>query len=364
MAQGGGDKGGQDKSEKPTPKRLRDARKKGQVWHSQDFTTLAVLIATFMAFGYSISYVSSEIKRLMRTTFDLIAQPSIPIESVFHLLSAAFTVLVKVSIPVASGALLGALFIAYLQVGPVFSMEPLKPQINRLNVIEGLKNMFKSKNFIELIKNIIKISFIFIIAFLIVKGVIGDFLMTLTLPLEQSIQIGSLLVTQFLVRVFILFLLLAIMDLYIQRRDYMKQLMMTKEEVKREYKEDEGDPLIKSARKQIHMEMAMGDTRQAVKTADVVVTNPTHLAVVIKYNAKEMAAPQIVAKGQRLFAEYIRELAKEFDIPVLSNIPLAWSLVELEIGDEVPAELYQAVAEILTFVYKMKEGKGESPMGS
>ncbi|MBI1908735.1 MAG: type III secretion system export apparatus subunit SctU [Deltaproteobacteria bacterium] len=355
MAQGGSDKGSQEKTEEATPKRLRDARKKGQVWQSRDLTTLAVMILSFMAFGFSVSFLSSEIKRIMRMTFEAIARPEIPIETLFKLAEASFVVLITVSAPVVAAAVLGGLVVGYLQVGPVFAMEPLKPDINKLNAVEGLKNMFKMKTFVELVKNILKISFIFFIAYWLIKGILSDFLMTVTLPLEQSIQVGSVLVTRFLIRVFILFLILAIMDMYIQRRDFMKQLKMTKEEVKREYKEDEGDPLIKSARKQIHMEMAMGDTRQAVKTADVVVTNPTHLAVVIKYDGQEMAAPQIVAKGQRLFAEYIRELAKEFNVPVMQNIPLAWSLIELEIGDEIPENLYQAVAEILTFVYQMRE---------
>ena len=137
-------------------------------------------------------------------------------------------------------------------------------------------------------------------------------------------------------------------------------MKMTKDEVKREYKEDEGDPLIKGQRKQLHQELAMSDVAQQVSKSDVVVTNPTHIAVAIKYDSAEAVAPEIMAKGQRLYAQHIRELADQHDIPIMRNIPLAWALIELEVGDEVPEHLYQAVAEILAFVYRLKAEKEHS----
>jgi flagellar biosynthetic protein FlhB len=140
----------------------------------------------------------------------------------------------------------------------------------------------------------------------------------------------------------------------------MKQMRMTKDEVKREYKQDEGDPHIKSHRRALHREMVFGDMPKQVKSADVVVTNPVHVAVAIKYDKEEMSAPEIVAKGQRLFAERIRKIAEENGVPIMRNVPLAWSLVEMEIGDEIPEELYAAVAEILAIVYKMKKGQGRT----
>lgn len=136
----------------------------------------------------------------------------------------------------------------------------------------------------------------------------------------------------------------------------MKDMRMSKDEVKREYKQDEGDPLIKSVRKQLYQELVMSDVKQAVSVSDFVVTNPTHVAVAVKYNEADMIAPQVMASGQRLMADAIRTFAEEFNIPIMRNVPLAWALLEIDIGDDIPEDLYQAVAELLVIVYRMKEG--------
>ncbi len=187
------------------------------------------------------------------------------------------------------------------------------------------------------------------------RGRCGGFNSGVVREARRLLRPDGMIIVKFLVRFLIVFLLVAAMDIFLQRKEYIKNLKMSKDEVKREYKEDEGDPLIKGHRRQLHMEMAMGDVRQKVKNADAVVTNPTHLAIAIQYDKKEMIAPQVVAKGQRLFAEIIKEIAKENDVPIIRNVPLAWALIELEIEDEIPEKLYVATAEILTFVYKMKE---------
>ncbi len=143
----------------------------------------------------------------------------------------------------------------------------------------------------------------------------------------------------------------------------MKQMKMSKDEVKREYKQDEGDPHSKGHRKQLHREFAFGDARQAVKQSDVVVTNPVHVAIAIKYDRGAMAAPQMMIKGQRVFADTIRKYAEEFEIPIMRNIPLAWALFELEESSEIPEELYGAVAEVLAYVYRMKQLKDQQQGG-
>lgn len=355
MAQGGGGQSSQEKTEEATPKRLRDARKKGQVWHSRDLSTILVLIACFISLAMTISYTSTQLQDLMKALFSLTSDPELPLESMFSSIQSSVTTLVVVTLPILLTAFITALVISFVQVGPVFSMEPLKPQLKKLNMLEGIKNMFKMKAFVELVKNIAKILGIFLIAYLVIQDVLGDFIQMPLASIQDSAKFGGEIINRFMLRVFAVFFLVAILDVFFQHKDYKKNLKMTKEEVKREYKEDEGDPLIKSTRKQLHREMAMGDTRQQVKNSDVVVTNPTHLAVALKYDDKEMVAPQITTKGQRLFAEYIQELAKEFNIPIVRNVPLAWSLIELEVDDEIPADLYKAVAEVLTFVYQLRE---------
>lgn len=352
MAQGDSS---QEKTEQPTPKRLRDARKKGQVFHSKDLDAVLALVAIFAAIAFSHSFMSSRLKELMDAAFKVISRPDLGVDDIYQLGELAFMTAIKVSAPVIATAFFTALLVGFAQVGPVFSMDPLMPQLKKLNMIENLKNMAKPKTLFELLKNIVKLVVIFLIAYSVVKGMLEPFLLTVTTSLEGAAKLGSMVIVRFMIRFLILFLIIAILDLMIQRRDYIKNLKMSKEEVKREYKEDEGDPLIKGHRRQLHQEMAMGDTRQKVKNADAVITNPTHLAIAIQYDKKEMMAPQIVAKGQRLFAEYIRQLAQEYDVPIIRNVPLAWSLIELEIDDEIPEKLYVTVAEILTFVYKLKE---------
>ncbi len=347
----------QEKTEDPTPKRLRDARKKGQVYKSRDLETMMVLVAAFGALAVMRPYVSGELQRLMELAFNSIARSDFEMSLIYKLSLASLMTLLKVSAPFLITVALVAALVGFLQVGPVFSVEPLKPQTKRLNAIENLKNMFKPKILFELAKNIFKIVLVFVIAYFVLKGMLDSFLLSLTAPLEGATQVGQTMLVRFLFRFFIFFLILAILDFWMQRREYIKNLKMTKEEVKREYKEDEGDPLIRAHRKQLHMEMVMGDVRQQVKSADVVITNPTHIAVALKYDREQMAAPQMVAKGQRLFAEMIRQLAEEYQIPIVRNIPLAWSLIELEIGDEIPENLYLAAAEVLTFVYRLKQGR-------
>ena len=347
----------QEKTEQPTPKRLRDARKKGQVFHSKDLDAVVILLAAFSAIAFSRSFMMREFRDLMQTTFQAAGQSVITMDDIYRLGKLSLLTLVKVLAPILGTTFLTAALVGFLQVGPVFSIDPLKPSLKKLNAIENLQNMMKPKTLFELFKNIVKVIAVSFIAYGVLKGMLEPFLMTVSAPIDGSAALGAMVIIRFMIRFLILFILVAILDVMMQRHEYIKNLKMSKDEVKREYKEDEGDPLIKGHRKQLHMEMAMGDVKQRVKTADAVITNPTHLAIAIKYDKGEMAAPQVVAKGQRLFAEYIRDLAKEHDIPIIRNIPLAWSLIELEIDDEIPETLFVAVAEILTFVYKLKEGQ-------
>lgn len=348
---------GQEKTEEATPKRLRDARKKGQVARSRDMNTIVILIAAFAIIIFMRGYIGDELRAFMVSNFNLVSQKDLTIETVFLEAHRSGITFVRVMAPFLIAIAVIAIGVGFLQTGPIFSGEPVKPQTKRLNIVENLKNMFKITTLVELIKNIAKISLIFLLAYLVIADSLREVVLTVTAAPDRSSWLAARLVAVFLAKVFIVFIAIAIIDFMVQRWQYKKQLKMTKEEVKREYKQDEGDPLIKSMRKHLHQELAMSDTKQAVRSADAVITNPTEIAVAIKYDDKEMAAPQILAKGQRLFAQAIREYAEEAGVPIVQNIPLAWTLVELDIGDEIPEELYAAIAEILVFVYKMKKEK-------
>lgn len=354
MADDGGSS--QEKTEEPTPKRLRDARKKGQVAKSRDLNTVVILIAAVAAIWATAGFVSEQLQYAMRYSFTVAAKSNITVPDMVQYATVNFFQYIKAVLPILGIVTLAALAVGYLQIGPVFSADPLTPQMKRLNAIENLKNMFKATTFIELIKNIAKLTLIFLLAYWVLKGSLNLVLETVNMDLLNFTTATSSVILKFLVRVLACFIVIAIIDFFVQRHQYIKQLRMSKEEVKREYKQDEGDPHIKAHRRQLHQELAMSDVRQAVGASDAVITNPTELAIAIKYDDKEMMAPQIMAKGQRLFAQMIREVAAEHQVPIIRNIPLAWALIELEVGDEIPEELYQAVAEVLIVIYRMRQG--------
>jgi len=350
----------QEKTEDATPKRLREARKKGQVPKSRDLSTIFVLVVFFGALCISMSFMGGELKLLMTNVFNAVGDKDLTGAEMMNLGKACLWTMAKVCTPALLAGFFIALVVGYLQVGPIFSMEPLKPQGKKLNPLEGLKNMFKTQSFIELVKNILKITFIFYISYSVLNSNLFEIIQTTRLSVLDSARIGGDLIFKIVLRVLLLFVAIAIADFMVQRWQFMKQMRMSKDEVKREYKQDEGDPHIKSHRRALHREMVFSDMPQKVRQSDVVVTNPIHIAVAIKYDKEEMGAPEIMAKGERLFADSIRKVAEESGVPIMRNIPLAWSLIELEVGDEVPEELYTAVAEILAIVYKMKQNASGS----
>lgn len=345
----------QEKTEEATPRRLREARKKGQVAKSRDLNTVIILIVAFALIAVMIPYFYRLMNEILVSSFQFVSYANIEEDSLLKFLRESFITYLKAVFPYMLVVVGISLAVGFLQIGPIFSAEPIKPQWKRLNIVENVKNMFKMTTLVELIKNIIKVVLIFYLAYYVIKNNLVQILLTVSSDLTQSTQVAGSVITSFMLRVFVVFIIVAILDVMVQRWHYKKQLRMTKEEVKREYKQDEGDPIIKSVRKQLHQELAMSDTRQAVSVSDAVITNPTHVAVAVKYDDKEMMAPQIMAKGQRWFAEKIKEFAKETGTPIIENPPLAWALVDLDVGDEVPEELYQTVAEVLVYVYRLKE---------
>ncbi|MCP5468047.1 MAG: type III secretion system export apparatus subunit SctU [Deltaproteobacteria bacterium] len=348
----------QEKTEEATPKKLREARKKGQVPKSRDVSTIVVLIIVFAMLAVGMGWAGQQIKGFMTLAFEQASNPnSFQGGQFVELGTEALLTLAKVFLPIALAAVVVGAFSGFLQVGSVFATDPLKPKLQKLNALEGLKNMFKTQTFIELIKNIAKMTVVFYLAYSTMKGEIQAVLRTVNSPIEESAAVTGGLIFSFMVKVLIAFLFISMIDFIVQKKQFMKQMRMTKDEVKREYKQDEGDPMIKGQRKQIHREMVFGDVKRQVAKSDVVVTNPNHVAVALKYDRSEMVAPEIMIRGQRSFADTIKKYAEEFEIPMMRNVPLAWALFDLEEGEEIPEELYEAVAEILSYVYRMKQEK-------
>jgi flagellar biosynthesis protein FlhB len=357
----GGDQGSQEKTEEATPRRMREARKKGQVAKSRDLNTIVILIVAFGTVAALFGYIGDQLMQILDQVFMVTQQKTVLNRELFAHIQTASYLYVSAIAPYLAIVVFTALMVGFLQVGPIFSTETIKMQAKRLNIVENVKNMAKIKTLIELIKNVAKLSIIFLIAFVVIRNRVGAVLRTMTGTPQEGAAVAADVVMSFLFWVCVAFVLIAIIDLFVERWDYKKKLRMSKDEVKREWKQDEGDPMIKSTRRELHRELAMGDTRSAVAAADAVITNPTELAIAIKYDDHEMVAPQILAKGQRLFAQTIREIAEEVGTPIMQNVPLAWALIELEVGDEIPEALYSTVAELLLIVYRMRDDHEGAP---
>ncbi|HEX8704834.1 MAG TPA: type III secretion system export apparatus subunit SctU [Myxococcaceae bacterium] len=345
-----------EKTEEPTQKKLDDSRKKGQVWKSKDLTGVFVFLVGLGALKGSWGLIEEEVKTLFAFTFDHIGKPETLDVATGQMLDMSVRTVILLTIPVAlSGAIIGGL-VEFLQVGALFTMDPLMPKFDKLNPINGLKNMFSKKAIVELIKNLAKITIAAYVVFGVVRDAMGMVVQTQLMNVQGIMAVMGELVYRVAMRVGLVFLLFGIFDVWWQRKSFMKDMMMSKEDVKKEYKESEGDPHHKAHRKQMHQEIMEGAQMESVKSADVIVTNPDHVAVALKYDREKDSAPRVIAKGLDFKAERIKELARQSDVPLLRNVPLAHSLLRVDVGQDIPEDLYDAVAEVLNFVYGLKTG--------
>ena len=290
----------QEKTEDATPKKLREARNKGQVAKSRDLTTVFVMVVVFFVFAISLKHMSFHLKQLMEEVFTAVGEGQIQEYRLWELSKLSLFALAQVLWPILLAGFLSAILIGMGQVGAIFTTEPLMPKLEKLNPIEGLKNMFKMVTFIELIKNIAKLFLVLYLAYSTVKVFTQEILLSSQITLAQSVALTGEMIYLFLIKVAVVFFVIALIDIYVQRWNYLKNLRMTKDEIKREYKQDEGDPQIKSERRRIHRDMVFGDVKNSVKKSNAVVSNPVHVAVAIRYSRDEMAAPEIMAKGHKI----------------------------------------------------------------
>jgi flagellar biosynthetic protein FlhB len=349
---------GGEKTEQPTPKKIRDSRKKGQVAKSQDLTTAILFFVVFVVLILSMGRNSEILQESMRSYFaQAFEMPAMTPEAAYSLMMGGIKVMFRVIAPILGAGFVVAVAVSFVQVGALFTMEPMKPKLNKLDPIKGFKNkFFSAQTYIEFFKSLFKLTVVGGLLYFVVQRALGDVSLTVRQPISASTALTNKLLASLGTKTGFLLILLGAVDVFIQRWQHTKKLKMSKEEVKREHKESEGDPQYKGQRKRMHQEILAHSAVENVKTADVVVTNPTHIAVAIRYKKDEMGAPQVAAKGERLVAQQIIEIAKKYKIPIMRNIPLAHALNELEEGDEIPEDLYTAVAEVLNWVYSQKQG--------
>jgi len=344
-----------EKTEKATPKRRQEARKRGQVLKSPEVNSVLVLFASFLLLKFLLPTMLGEIQNYIYVLWSQMPGTSVTVENITPLLLGLVILFLKLIIPLLAIVAVIGVAANLVQVGFLFTTETLQIKLSRINSLEGFKRIFSKKALAELLKSIGKIGLISYITYTGIKDKVGSFPYLMDMEVINILNfLGEILFT-ILWKVIVLLAVLAVFDYLYQKYEYETSLKMSKQEIKDEYKNIEGDPLIKGKIKERQRQMAMNRMMQEVPKADVIITNPTHFAVAIRYDAQTMDAPMVIAKGQDLVALRIKDLAKEKGVPTVENKPLAQVLFyNVELNEQIPENLFQAVAEILAFVYRLK----------
>jgi type III secretion protein U len=346
-----------EKTEQPTPKRLRDARKKGQVAKSREIGSTANIMGVFVFLWIAGELFVTHCKELMVMGTQGYDAPFE--EALKSVASGIATELILLTFPLLLLVIVLGIAANFFQVGALFAPELVKPDLKRLNPASAVKKIFSKKNLMEFIKSLLQIVFISILLYLVIKRALPDMLAIPYGGMEGIWGVSSSILKRLVIYSSLAFVTVAAADYFFQKSQMLKELRMTKEEVKQEYKEMEGDPLIKSKRKQFHRELLTNKMLQSVRKATVVVTNPTRLAVALFYDREEKKLPRVLAKGENLLAKRIVEIAREEEIPVMINVPLAQDLYARgNLNDYIPSELIEPVAEVLKWVYQLKSQRG------
>jgi len=338
-----------EKTEKATPKKLRDAKKKGQVAKSQDLPSAFTFIASIAIIMAMSRFLYDQLGGFIVSTFNMITYGNLD-AAVSQLFVQSIVVIFMASMPVLVAVAFIGVVINFLSVGPMLSFEVFKFDIKKFDPVQNLKAKFKLKTLVELLKSVLKIS----IAAWLIYGVMYNSIPTLvkavSMPMSSSLLILHAFLMEVVIKVGLFFIIVAIADFVYQRKNFAKEMKMEKFEIKQEYKNSEGDPHIKGKRRQIAQEIAYQEG-PSVKGAKAVVTNPTHLAIAIGYEKDVDAAPYILAKGENYKAEHIIKLADQYNVPVIRNIKLAHNLfANGELNEFVPEDTYEPLAEILRWI--------------
>jgi flagellar biosynthetic protein FlhB len=347
-----------EKTEPATPKRRHEMRQKGQIPKSRELTTALILLISFWSLRLLSGYISKDVVATMR---NYLSFPK-DIDAVFthtnitKLFMQLMLTLGKVIAPILLIIALVAIIVNYLQVGVIFTTKPLIPSFNKMNPVEGFKRLFSKTAFVEFLKSVLKIGIIGFVVYDYLSDNIKIVPELLNMNMESTVVFIGNTVINIGIRAAVVLLILSLFDYGYQIWDYEKSIRMSKQEIKDEYKNIEGNPQIKSKIREKQRQLALRRMMAEVPNADVIITNPTHYAVAVKYDASAADAPLVIAKGKDLIAQKIKDTAKQNKVPIVENKPLAQALYKsVEIGNKIPSELYKAVAEVLAFVYSLRE---------
>lgn len=335
-----------ERTEQATPQKRQKAREKGQVPRSRELTSIFVSFIIFLILSLYGSKIVFDLNRVMKDVFMNLEKRDIPL-----FLKNAFFDMAFLLFPMLIVAMAMGILVSVSQGG--FLVKPLELEFNKLNPVEGFKRIFSSHNLVELLKSLLKFVVGGVIFYIVVKKLINEAPPLMKLDFTAIVNQSFFYLSKTTKYILFAFLVLAIMDYGLQYWLFEKSIRMTKQEIKEEFKEQEGDPLVKSRIRSLQREMATRRMMQDVAKATVVVTNPTHIAVALKYS-KELRAPKVVAKGAELIAQKIKEVARKNGVPIIEDKPLARALFKLDIGEYIPKELYRAVAKIIAYIYKSR----------
>ncbi len=344
-----------EKSEQATPRRREEARKKGQVAKSREIPSVLVLMTGLLVLFLIGRHLTTNLASFTAQMLGRAGTLSITPSSVQALAQEMITFLLVALAPLLLAVLAMAVLANYIQVGSLFSLELIKPDFSKISIFKGLKRLFSIQSWVEMLKSLLKLVIIGYVAYSTIASELQEIVTLTDRELPAIFAYISRVSFKIFIKSTLVMALLAGLDYLFQRFQHEKKLRMTHQELKEEFKQTEGDPLIKSRVRSLQREMARRRMMAEVPKADVIITNPTHLAVAVTYRNGEMVAPQVSAKGANFLAEKIKEIARSHEIPILENKPLAQALFKtVDLGQMIPPSLYQVVAEVLAYVYRLK----------
>ena len=349
--------GDEDKKHDATPTKLKDAKKKGNVSKSQDVGTAVGLVSGFGAMIAMKGFFLARFDQTFKYCFEQL-QHTDKID-VTHLLMFILQQVAMLSMPVLVAVLVAGVVAQYGMVGVIFTGEQLKPKIEKINPMKGIKRWFSMKSLVELAKSLVKVLVMFLVGAMVWKNAFDIIAGSVMLDPIGLMALGGKLIASLFYKVIGLFVVLAAVDYMFQKKQWKKDLKMSDKEIKDEYKNQEGDPYQKAKRRQMAQQIAMQSSTEFVPQADAIIINPTEIAVALKFDQDLSPVPFVLAKGDKRLADDIRQAAREAGVPIIRNKPLARALFELcEIGDIVPADLYKPVAEVLAYVFALRGDNG------